>query len=150
MYFCRNGGEPNSPILTQICGNTETPQNPIRSMSNQLWIESHLQGSGNTFSFNANADQAGCGGTLHGEHGNITAPLDDNGKYRNGIRCTWDIETQPGYIIKVNFYGRFDIEKEDNCGNDYIMVCNNFCIHKMVYYVLYPAEMHKKLRLYFM
>ena len=39
----------------------------------------------------ANADQSGCGGILHGEQGNISAPLDDNGKYRNGIQCTWDI-----------------------------------------------------------
>ena len=43
------------------------------------------------FSFVANADQSGCGGILHGEQGNISAPLDDNGKYRNGIQCTWDI-----------------------------------------------------------
>ena len=82
-------------------------------MSNKIWIESHLQGSGYSFrwkkiclkkiglvhakitgyffSFVANADQSGCGGILHGKQGNITAPLDNNGKYRNGIQCTWDI-----------------------------------------------------------
>ena len=88
----RNGGEPNAPILWSGCGNTPVPQDPIRSMSNKIWIESHLQGSGYSFGFVANADQSGCGGILHGEQGNITAPLDNsNGKYRNGIQCTWDI-----------------------------------------------------------
>ena len=62
---------------------------------------------------------------MHGEQGNISAPLDDNGKYRNGIQCTWDIETQAGFMIQANFYGRFEIERNDNdddCNNDYIMV----------------------------
>ena len=87
-------------------------------MSNKLWIESHLEGSGHSFSFEANADQAGCGGVLHGESGNVTAPLGPDGNYKNGQRCTWDIETQPGYRIIVNFVGRFDIEQSDNCDND--------------------------------
>ena len=58
--------------------------------------------------------------------GNITAPLDGNGKYRNGVRCTWDIETQMGFKININFYGRFDIEQSDNCDSDYVMV-RHFC-----------------------
>ena len=45
----RNGGEPNAPILWSGCGNTGVPQDPIRSMSNKIWIESHLQGSGYSF-----------------------------------------------------------------------------------------------------
>ena len=67
----RNGGEPDAPILWTGCGNTEVPSAAIRSMSNKLWIESHLQGSGYSFSFVANADQAGCGGILHGESGDF-------------------------------------------------------------------------------
>ena len=47
----RNGGEPNAPILWSGCGNTGVPQlqGPIRSMSNKIWIESHLEGSGYSF-----------------------------------------------------------------------------------------------------
>ena len=44
-------GEPNSPILWNGCGNTDISNQPIRSMSNKLWIESHLEGSGHSFSF---------------------------------------------------------------------------------------------------
>lgn len=91
-------------------------------MSNTLWIESHLQGSGHSFGFEARADEAGCGGILHGDNGNITAPLGDDGKYRNGLRCVWDIETQPGYKIDIQFSGRFDIEKVDGCQNDFVQV----------------------------
>ena len=93
-------------------------------MSNKLWIQSHLkEGSrSESFSFLANADQAGCGGVLHGENGNVTAPLDQNGKYRNGLRCTWDIEAQSGYRIEIDFVGRFDIEQSDDCDNDFVKV----------------------------
>lgn len=68
FVIVRNGGEPDSPILWKGCGNNadQVPRLPLRSMSNKLWIESHLQGSGHSFSFDANADQAGCGGILHG------------------------------------------------------------------------------------
>ena len=72
--------------------------------------------------FQANADQEGCGGILHGEGGNITSPLGTDGKYKNGVRCTWDIETLPGYRIQINFVGRFDIEHTDDCQNDFIKV----------------------------
>ena len=44
-------GEPDSPILWNGCGNTDITNQPIRSMSNKLWIESHLEGSGHSFSF---------------------------------------------------------------------------------------------------
>ena len=118
----RNGGEPDSPVLWSGCGNTETPRTPIRSMSNQLWIESHLQGPGHSFSFNAIADQEGCGGVYHSQSGNITAPLGSDGKYRHGIRCSWDIESQPGYRIQVAFNGRFDIEQNEGCNNDYVQI----------------------------
>ena len=40
----RNGGEPDAPILWTGCGNTEVPSAAIRSMSNKLWIQSHLEG----------------------------------------------------------------------------------------------------------
>jgi len=91
-------------------------------MSNRVWIESHLEGSGHSFSFEARAAQAGCGGVFHGESGNITAPKGADNKYPNGIRCVWDIETQPGYKIDLNFSGRFDIETSDNCQNDFIQI----------------------------
>ena len=41
----RNGGEPDSPVLWTGCGNTPVPSEPIRSMTNRVWIESHLQGT---------------------------------------------------------------------------------------------------------
>ena len=44
-------GEPDSPILWNGCGNTDITNQPIRSMNNKLWIESHLEGSGHSFSF---------------------------------------------------------------------------------------------------
>ena len=93
-------------------------------MSNKLWIESHLENSNSqqSFSFQARADEAGCGGILHGDSGNITAPMGNDGKYRNGVRCTWDIEAQNGHRIEINFSGRFDIEQDDGCDNDFIQV----------------------------
>ena len=59
------------------------------------------KGSGHSFSIRANADQAGCGGVLHGDGGNITSPLGVDGKYKNGLRCVWDIETLPGKVNMV-------------------------------------------------
>ena len=109
-------------MLWTGCGNTETPRTPILSMSNQLWIESHLEGPGHSFSFDAIADQEGCGGVYHSQSGNITAPLGSDGKYRHGIRCSWDIESQPGYRIQVQFNGRFDIEQNEGCNNDYVQI----------------------------
>ena len=34
------------------------------------------------------------------------------------------IEIQPGFTIQANFYGRFDIERNDNddCNSDYVKV----------------------------
>jgi cubilin len=124
FVIVRNGGEPDSPILWSGCGNTisSAMNSPIRSMSNKMWIESHLEGSRHSLSMIANAVQAGCGGILHGDVGNITGPLSDDGKYRNGVECQWVIESQPGFRIDINLYGRFDIEQTIGCTNDYLQV----------------------------
>ena len=38
------------------------------------------------------------------------------------------IEIQPGFTIQANFYGRFDIERNDNddCNSDYVKVRFNW------------------------
>lgn len=71
----------------------------------------------------ASAHTLGCGGTLHGKRGNITSPrADGSSKYPNGVECVWNVNTDPGFHIVIEFYGRFDIEMDNRCRNDYIQV----------------------------
>ena len=58
--------------------------------------------------------------------GNITSPTDTShpsvSKYPNGVECIWLIETDPGFHLEIQFYGRFEIEQSEGCTNDYLMV----------------------------
>ena len=44
------------------------------------------------------------------------------------------IEIQTGFTIQANFYGRFDIERNDNddCNNDYVKVRFNWFFDGMI------------------
>lgn len=124
FVLVRNGGEPDSPVLWTGCSNI-SPQAPLRSMSNRLWITFHSDSVNDNsrrrgFSFRASAVQSGCGGIIHGTTGNISSP--GVGNYPDGVECIWEINSVDGFYINLNFFGRFDIEDSPGCVNDYFKV----------------------------
>ena len=75
------------------------------------------------FEFTASAHSLGCGGVLHGDHGNISSPVAEGGtKYPNGAECVWEIRSEQGFHVVYDFYQRFDVETAAGCNNDYVQV----------------------------
>lgn len=54
-------------------------------------------------------------------NGNFSSPNYPS-RYGNNVECVWTINQQPGYLIKTEFMGRFDIEQDGSCSKDYIQV----------------------------
>ncbi|GFU30247.1 tolloid-like protein 2 [Trichonephila clavipes] len=63
----------------------------------------------------------GCGGLIHTIRGNITSPNRPS-RYDNNVECRWTIEYVPGFLVKLEFTGRFDIEMDSTCSKDYLMI----------------------------
>ena len=76
------------------------------------------------FEFTASSHSLGCGGVLHGSHGNISSPVAAEGasKYPNGAECVWEVRAEQGFHAVYEFYNRFDVETADSCRNDYVQV----------------------------
>jgi len=93
-------------------------------MGNRVWVQFHSDGSGGAggFRFTATEDTLGCGGVLHGLRGNISSPREANGKYPNSAECIWEVRLVPGFHLEANFLGRFDLETQTDCANDYVQV----------------------------
>ncbi|GBN16484.1 Cubilin [Araneus ventricosus] len=117
----RNGQNMFSPVIGRFCG-THNPA-PITSSGYALTVIFHTDayGSAPGVKMHTVDVQRGCGGLIHMTKGNITSPKYPS-RYDNDVECVWTIEFVPGYRVKLEFAGRFDIEMDDSCSKDFVMV----------------------------
>ncbi|CAL1282886.1 unnamed protein product [Larinioides sclopetarius] len=117
----KNGQYMFSPVIGRFCG-THNPV-PITSTGNSLSVIFHTDAYGTAPGIKMHTVdvQRGCGGLIHMTTGNITSPNFPS-RYDNNVECVWTIEYVPGYLVKLVFAGRFDIEMDDSCSKDYVKV----------------------------
>ncbi len=88
-----------------------------------LQFHSDSDGVAAGFTFTALAHGLGCGGSLHGQSGNITFPASGDGEnYPDSTECIWEVQAPMGFHVVFTFYGRFDVETAEDCANDNVQV----------------------------
>nr|XP_042896535.1 cubilin [Parasteatoda tepidariorum] len=117
----RNGYHFNSPIIGKFCG-TNAPA-PIVASGSVLVVIFHSDeyGTAPGFSLTTGQFQSGCGGLIHLTSGTISSQNYPS-RYKNNIECIWFIEYVPGYVIHLEFVGRFELEMDSNCEKDYLLI----------------------------
>ncbi|XP_055944726.1 cubilin-like isoform X2 [Argiope bruennichi] len=117
----RNGQYLHAPVVGRFCG-THVPV-PISSTGPYLTVIFHTDAYGTApgVKMHTTEVQRGCGGLIHMTKGNISSPNYPS-RYDNNVECKWVIEFVPGYVVKLEFTGRFDIEMDNTCSKDYFMV----------------------------
>ena len=65
-----------------------------------------------------------CGDITTSPSGNISSPdWDGTGFYVDNQNCVWTLVAPTDHVIRLKFLD-FDLEWEENCGYDYVQVCN--------------------------
>lgn len=124
-----NGPTALSPTLGKFCGN-EFNNDVINSEFNSIFIEYHtdnfIEHSKNSvFEIKLESTSFSCGGILTTRTRNFTTP--NYGKsYPSNTECIWEIRSNPGTHVGLNFDGRFFIEDSVNCTKDYVEVFDFF------------------------
>ncbi|XP_040449627.1 cubilin isoform X3 [Falco naumanni] len=124
----RDGNNTDSPLLEKYCG-TAVPST-VQSTWNNLYIKFRASSLTNLgFRAEYRPSDTVCGKTLTGLEGNITSP----GRlhvYPHGINCTWIINIQPGYLIRLMFTS-FNLAFDYNCRRDYLEIYDNSTVQKL-------------------
>ncbi|RWS11455.1 cubilin-like protein, partial [Dinothrombium tinctorium] len=117
----KNGIYDNSPTIGKYCGKDKPSL--IKSGGNGLTVIMRTDSSGVAKGFNFKSEMLtrGCGGVFHDQWHTFTSPNYPR-QYDNNVECEWLIEVDPTFHVNISFYGRFEIEKEANCNNDYVRI----------------------------
>ncbi|KAF5295928.1 hypothetical protein FQR65_LT10359 [Abscondita terminalis] len=118
-----NGETPTSPKIGHFCQNNKPTTLTIQG--NVLLIEYHAdeRSTGTGFQMQYQSVIGGCGGIFHDNTRIIESPSYPK-DYPNNAECTWEIISQNGHSIYLNFTDRFYIEESKNCENDFIEIWN--------------------------
>lgn len=118
----RNGRSSQSPVLGKFCGSqTIAPIFTSTSGTVSVIFHSDAYGTAPGFKITTNEVQRGCGGLIHTQRGNFTSPNFPK-SYNNNVECVWIIEQIYGYLIQVEFLGRFEVEQDGSCSKDYVQI----------------------------
>ncbi|CAH0628596.1 unnamed protein product [Chrysodeixis includens] len=116
----RNGGNENSPLIGQFCGEIKTKI--ILSLSNAMHLHFHsdfyLSGTG--FKIEWDGTITGCGGTLTSPSGSISSPNYPS-NYDENAECFYRIVTSAGSKLRISFT-ELDLERTPDCRDDYIEI----------------------------
>ncbi|OWK59671.1 Cubilin, partial [Lonchura striata] len=124
----RDGNNGDSPLLEKYCG-TSVPSR-VQSTRNNLYIKFRASSLTN-LGFRAQywpLDTV-CGETFTGPSGTITSPGYPD-VYPHGINCTWIINIQPGYFIRLTFTS-FNLAFDYSCRKDYLEIYDNSTEQKL-------------------
>uniref|UniRef100_A0A8C3CRJ2 Cubilin n=1 Tax=Cairina moschata TaxID=8855 RepID=A0A8C3CRJ2_CAIMO len=124
----RDGNNTDSPLLEKYCG-TAVPSR-VQSTRNNLYIKFRASSLTN-LGFRAEYWPLDivCGESLTGQEGTITSPGHPD-VYPHGINCTWTINIQPGYLIRLTFTS-FNLAFDYYCRNDYLEIYDNSTVQKL-------------------
>ncbi|XP_060536860.1 cubilin [Cylas formicarius] len=119
-----NGPSAIHPRIGKYCRD-DKPDQSILAQSNKVYIEYRYepgqQSSGKGFNLTYTPDITGCGGIFHDKSRIIQTPKYPQ-DYSNNVECVWEVRSNPGNFIKLNFIERFHIEEVTDCVNDYVEV----------------------------
>ncbi|KAK4871991.1 hypothetical protein RN001_016115 [Aquatica leii] len=118
-----NGELPTSPKIGHFCNNNKPASLTIQG--NYMLVEYHAdeRSTGTGFKMQYQSVIGGCGGIFHDQTGIMESPSYPK-DYPNNAECTWEIISQHGYFIVLNFTDRFYIEESKDCENDFIEIWN--------------------------
>uniref|UniRef100_A0A8B9UD24 Cubilin n=1 Tax=Anas zonorhyncha TaxID=75864 RepID=A0A8B9UD24_9AVES len=124
----RDGNNTDSPLLEKYCG-TAVPSR-VQSTRNNLYIKFRASSLTN-LGFRAEYWPLDivCGESFTGQEGTITSPGHPD-VYPHGINCTWTINIQPGYLIRLTFTS-FNLAFDYYCRNDYLEIYDNSTMQKL-------------------
>ncbi|KAI5646194.1 CUB domain-containing protein [Phthorimaea operculella] len=109
-------------LIGRYC-NSSTPA-PVTSGGSDMLVHFHSDAYGAGYGFQAAFSPAdgvpGCGGLHTSDRGEISSPSFD-GKYLSGMTCEYQIRTNPGTKIRINFK-LFNLEVSRACKYDYLKV----------------------------
>ncbi|NXY42567.1 CUBN protein, partial [Ceuthmochares aereus] len=124
----RDGNNTDSPLLEKYCG-TAVPSR-VQSTRNYLYIKFRASSLTNLgFRAEYSPLDTVCGGTLFGLEGTIRSPGHPD-VYPHGINCTWIINVQPGYLIRLTFTS-FNLAFDYSCRKDYLEIYDNSTTQKL-------------------
>ncbi|NWR74432.1 CUBN protein, partial [Centropus unirufus] len=124
----RDGNNTDSPLLEKYCG-TAVPSR-VQSTRNNLYIKFRASSLTNLgFRAEYSPLDTVCGETLTGPEGTITSPGHPD-VYPHGMNCTWIINIQPGYLIRLTFTS-FNLAFDYSCRNDYLEIYDNSTMQKL-------------------
>ncbi|XP_063003684.1 cubilin [Elgaria multicarinata webbii] len=124
----RDGNSMNSPSLGKYCGVTVPAI--VQSTRNYLYVKFRASSITNLgFLAEYKSLDAACGGTLTEPNGIIASP-GYPATYPHGVKCTWTILVQPGYLIRLIFT-TFNLEFGYNCVRDYLDIYDNSTMKKL-------------------
>ncbi|XP_054159895.1 LOW QUALITY PROTEIN: cubilin-like [Oppia nitens] len=114
----------DSPKSDKYCGNTLPPE--IHSTQRKMKVMFKATASNPTqsprnFKMYVRKVEHGCGGLMLNPIDTIHTLDYPIARYANSIECVWIIQMHTGYHLNFTFIDRFDIEKSQNCVNDYLL-----------------------------
>ncbi|KAJ8936436.1 hypothetical protein NQ318_015582, partial [Aromia moschata] len=114
-----NGDLPSHPRIGKFCKDNKFYA--FISQRNSLWIEYKWEtgSSGTGVKLKYEAIEQGCGGIFH-DKSRIIQSANYGKDYPNNAECLWEIRSDPGYSIRLEFIDRFHIETSQDCKNDYL------------------------------
>ncbi|KAK3105916.1 hypothetical protein FSP39_008473 [Pinctada imbricata] len=119
-----NGSSADSPVITQLCGNTLP--NPVFATGNTIWMNFMTDASvthpGFDISWTATPQGIGCGGELTGINGSLTSP-NYPGNYTERHSCRWII-TVPRRRIVTLMFTDINLLGSADCERAYVEVFN--------------------------
>uniref|UniRef100_A0A8B9GL35 Cubilin n=1 Tax=Amazona collaria TaxID=241587 RepID=A0A8B9GL35_9PSIT len=121
----RDGNSTDAPLLEKYCG-TAVPTR-VQSTQNILYIKFRASSFTN-LGFRAEywpLDTV-CGEMLTEPEGTITSPNRPD-VYPHGINCTWIINIEPSYLIRLTFTS-FNLAFDYDCTNEYLEIYDNITV----------------------
>ncbi|XP_062489682.1 cubilin isoform X1 [Pezoporus occidentalis] len=121
----RDGNSTDAPLLEKYCG-TAVPST-VQSTRNNLYIKFRAS-SFSSLGFRAEywpLDTV-CGEMLTEPEGTITSPSHPD-VYPHGINCTWIINIEPSYLIRLTFTS-FNLAFDYDCKSEYLEIYDNITV----------------------
>lgn len=103
----------------RFCGSTIPETLTIVGSRVRLRFQSDSHSSSRGFFISSQLKSLSCGGQARST---IYSPGYPAHSYSSNLECVWFVRTDPGFRIRIEFTGRFDIEQSSNCTNDYLLI----------------------------
>lgn len=112
------GSGNNAAISKRYCGSSIPETLTIIGGQVSIRFQSDAHTASRGFNIDVELQSFKCGGRAGGVITSPSYPF----SYNSNLECIWFVRLDPGYHIRLEFAGRFDIEESMGCSNDYVMI----------------------------